>query len=198
MSQRIDYLDIAKLIGLSLVCFCHIPLPEGDFHVWVYSFHMPLFFLLSGMFFKPESFSVKRTAMQLLVPFILFNVLAVFMSVCVDFLLYRTLQFPNLHPMKWLMSGYAIGPSWFLLSLFCIRVFCSYAYKYGKIRTLLIVTIVLLGTFVFTENCSVWNMFGIAFLLNGIYNERVCSEVYKLWRYWDYSSYGYCKSFGYT
>ncbi|MCR1996566.1 acyltransferase family protein [Bacteroides acidifaciens] len=168
MSQRIDYLDIAKLIGLSLVCFCHIPLPEGDFHVWVYSFHMPLFFLLSGMFFKPESFSVKRTAMQLLVPFILFNVLAVFMSVCVDFLLYRTLQFPNLHPMKWLMSGYAIGPSWFLLSLFCIRVFCSYAYKYGKIRTLLIVTIVLLGTFVFTENCSVWNMLNLGSSVLGL------------------------------
>ena len=70
MSQRIGYLDIAKLIGLFLVCFCHIPVSTGEFHIWVYSFHMPLFFLLSGMFFRPENFSMKRTAIQLLVPFI--------------------------------------------------------------------------------------------------------------------------------
>lgn len=168
MSQRIGYLDIAKLIGLFLVCFCHIPVSTGEFHIWVYSFHMPLFFLLSGMFFRPENFSMKRTAMQLLVPFILFNVLAILISFCVNWIFYRTLQFTNLHPMKWFTSGYAIGPSWFLLSLFCIRVFCSYAYKYGKIRTLLIAIIVLIVAFVFTENCNVWNILNLGSSVLGL------------------------------
>ena len=43
MLQRIEYLDVAKLIGLALVCFCHIPTQTGIFHIWVYSFHMPFY-----------------------------------------------------------------------------------------------------------------------------------------------------------
>lgn len=35
----------------------------NDFHVWIYSFHIPLFFFLSGFLFKPEV-SVKRFALS--------------------------------------------------------------------------------------------------------------------------------------
>lgn len=168
MSQRIDYLDIAKLIGLVLVCFCHIPMPSGNFHIWVYSFHMPLFFLLSGMFFKPENFSMKGGAMQLLVPFLLFNLLAALISTCTSFVLYRTLQISTVYVEQWLMSGYTIGPSWFLLSLFSIRVFCSYVYKYGGIRALVILTIILLVVFIFTDNYSVWNLLNLGSSVLGL------------------------------
>lgn len=168
MLQRIYYLDIAKLIGLALVCFCHIPMSAGEFHIWVYSFHMPLFFLLSGIFFKPEKFSMKRAVMQLLVPFMLFNALAILISVCLNLVLYRTLQVPEINLERWLMSEYVIGPSWFLLSLFCIRAFCSYIYKYGKRHTLLVVTIVLLFALIFTENYSIWNVLNLGSTVLGL------------------------------
>src|SRR5215213_9781223 len=52
MSKRIEYLDIAKGIGILLVVLGH-----NDFEVispfvqrMIYSFHMPLFFFLSGYF----------------------------------------------------------------------------------------------------------------------------------------------------
>ena len=79
-NKRIDYLDTAKFIGLVLVCFCHIPMPEGNFHAWVYSFHMPLFFIISGIFFSPDKFSVRKSASQLLAPFILFSIIACVIS----------------------------------------------------------------------------------------------------------------------
>lgn len=168
MLQRIEYLDVAKLIGLALVCFCHIPTQTGIFHIWVYSFHMPLFFLLSGMFFKPKNFSIKRVVIQLLIPFILFNVLAILIPVLINLVLYRTFNFPKLHFEQWLMGEYVIGPSWFLLSLFSIRISCGYIYKYGKTRSLLIATIMLLVVFMLTENSSVWNVLNLGSTVLGL------------------------------
>lgn len=57
MSQnRLLFIDIAKGIGILLVALAHNDLAGYApflFH-WIYSFHMPLFFFLSGLFFKPE------------------------------------------------------------------------------------------------------------------------------------------------
>ena len=56
MSKRIEYLDIAKGIGILLVVLGH-----NDFEVislfvqrLIYSFHMPMFFFLSGYFIDPS------------------------------------------------------------------------------------------------------------------------------------------------
>lgn len=55
-SKRIAYLDVAKGIGILLVVLGHnyvrISLP--DLGKFIFSFHMPFFFLLSGMLFKPD------------------------------------------------------------------------------------------------------------------------------------------------
>lgn len=55
-AKRIDYVDIAKGIGIVLVVMGHndfaLISPFG--HKFIYSFHMPMFFFMSGMFFKPD------------------------------------------------------------------------------------------------------------------------------------------------
>ncbi len=59
---RLDWVDLAKGIGILLVVFGHVwrGLESGHFPIraglysgvddWIYSFHMPLFFVLSGLF----------------------------------------------------------------------------------------------------------------------------------------------------
>lgn len=57
MSKRIVFIDIAKGIGILLVVLAHndgLQLVAPFWHKFIYAFHMPLFFFLSGMFFKPE------------------------------------------------------------------------------------------------------------------------------------------------
>ena len=56
MSNRIVFIDIAKGIGILLVVLAHNDLQAFApfLHQFIYAFHMPLFFFLSGMFFKPE------------------------------------------------------------------------------------------------------------------------------------------------
>lgn len=168
MKNRIQYLDIAKLIGLALVCFCHIPIPEGNFHVWVYSFHMPLFFILSGMFFKPESGSIKANTKQLLIPFVAFNIIVILFTVCLNLLLTNTVIFPENILSDLLKSKYIIGPSWFLLSLFCIRVFCGKLFSYLRIQELWAVCILLLFIFYLTKDCMLWDILSLGSTLLGL------------------------------
>src|SRR5436190_13636462 len=75
MSTRIEFLDAAKGIGILFVVLGHnhIKLEYPLIYQVVYSFHMPFFFLLSGMFFKSDYGLVeliRRRFNSLLRPFI--------------------------------------------------------------------------------------------------------------------------------
>ena len=53
--NRIEWIDIAKGIAIILVVMGHTGLESGSAHYlnsFIYSFHLPLFFVLSGYFFK--------------------------------------------------------------------------------------------------------------------------------------------------
>lgn len=69
--------DVAKSIGIVLVVLGHA-LPEGYIHQLIYSFHMPLFFFLSGYFFSSTYFKekvlfLKKRLKRLYLPFLLFS-----------------------------------------------------------------------------------------------------------------------------
>ena len=52
--QRIEYVDAAKAIAIILVIFahCHYMIEFPRLGNLIYSFHMPLFFIVSGFFLK--------------------------------------------------------------------------------------------------------------------------------------------------
>ena len=51
-SQRENYIDVMKGIGILLVCLGHtIGVTNEPVNMWILSFHMPLFFFVSGMLF---------------------------------------------------------------------------------------------------------------------------------------------------
>ena len=56
LAKRVEYIDIAKGIGITLVVMGHndFALISPFAHKLIYSFHMPMFFFMSGMFFKPD------------------------------------------------------------------------------------------------------------------------------------------------
>ncbi len=170
MLYRIQTLDIAKLIGLVLVCFCHIPLPEGNFHIWAYSFHMPLFFILSGMFFRAERFVWSKSVFQLLVPFVLYNVLAWGIAVGIGYVSTHHLSLPHMSLTDLLMSNYIVGPSWFLLSLFMIRGFTYMVWQFSvrvfdksvmKDWMIISVPVGLLLVYILTENWGGWQVLSL-------------------------------------
>lgn len=77
-AQRYEYIDIAKGLGILIVVWAHIML-TGWTHQMSYAFHMPFFFLVSGMLFQKEKYSsfgnfVARRARRLLIPYFIYSV----------------------------------------------------------------------------------------------------------------------------
>jgi fucose 4-O-acetylase-like acetyltransferase len=79
-TERIEWIDIAKGIGIMLVVIGHLISRDSYLGQFIGSFHMPLFFLLSGMCFRPEKYPtflpfLKKRVNQLLIPLLLFNLI---------------------------------------------------------------------------------------------------------------------------
>ena len=54
-SYRVQYIDVAKVLVTFLVVFGHLYSPEADTSIirrYIYTFHMPFFFFISGIFHK--------------------------------------------------------------------------------------------------------------------------------------------------
>ena len=152
---RIEYIDLAKGICITLVVCFHLTLfydtslPLDHFFK---AFRMPLYFFLSGCFFKAyEGFSgfIKRKINKLLIPF------GFFFVVC-SFLIPNILGHYGVNirylPMNQMLHAlfdeyYPSGQIWFLLCLFEINVFFYIIYLFAGIfekRTLVIVLLSLL------------------------------------------------------
>ena len=85
MSKRITWIDVARGMAMIAIVFGHT-VNMGPWKVWVYSFHVPLFFILSGMTFHVEAafgrFCIDK-ARRLLVPYFCFgfaSILAFFVA----------------------------------------------------------------------------------------------------------------------
>lgn len=86
--KREEYFDVAKGIAILTVIMGHV-IHDCTLKNWIFSFHMPIFFLISGYFFyKKESKSfMKAKARQLLIPYIVTCVGIIILSIIVNLLL---------------------------------------------------------------------------------------------------------------
>ena len=75
-APRYTWLDSAKGLGIVLVVLGHAS-TSGVVNTSLYAFHMPLFFIISGLLFKarPLGETVARKARRLLVPYLVFALL---------------------------------------------------------------------------------------------------------------------------
>ncbi|MBQ2838898.1 MAG: acyltransferase family protein [Muribaculaceae bacterium] len=72
--KRLDYVDVCKWLGISLVIFGHIKMPNEVLQ-WIYAFHMPLFFVLSGYTYRAQKIDkdfLMKKIKTIYVPFLLF------------------------------------------------------------------------------------------------------------------------------
>lgn len=79
MKERKKYIDIAKGIAMIFVVMGHCEYINTNVYVWLYSFHMPLFFILSGITFsinnKPHFKDfLKNKFFKLVIPYLLLSI----------------------------------------------------------------------------------------------------------------------------
>lgn len=118
-------IDIAKGIGILLVILGH-GLLSPSLHYAVYSFHMPLFFVLSGYCFS-ERQNWKRDFHSLILPFVLTVIICSVLYLCAGkFEEVSSRLFSLFLPRGFQSSFFTIdcssGPVWFLVALFWCRL----------------------------------------------------------------------------
>jgi fucose 4-O-acetylase-like acetyltransferase len=134
-SGRIEWLDYVKGIGIILVVFAHVVRGlrfdmVGDrlydyqtIDPWIYSFHMPLFFFVSGFLFSGRSFPtwqhfLRAMVIGIVVPYVVWTVAFVGLQrVALS-------QVNNPYDLQRLLHiwRYPIGHMWFLYALFFVQI----------------------------------------------------------------------------
>ena len=148
-NKREAWIDWAKVLGIFFVCLGHF-MPSGNvLRIFLYTFHVPLFFVVAGITFKPISdFShlkayVLKLLSRIIVPYIIWFVLSDILFV----ILGKELLYDFITKFLFL-DGSTIWNSalWFLPCFFIVSVFIAtisiFAKKYmcicvGAILTIL-------------------------------------------------------------
>lgn len=130
-------IDIMKGIGIMAVIAGHAN-PDIITSKIISSFHMPLFFIIAGFFYKPN-FNYKKKLIndyrRLVIPYITTSVILTFFFICfsetpIDIIKFFFKAFicgdtEDHTSMIWAHVP-KIGPIWFLLALFWCRTFFNY------------------------------------------------------------------------
>lgn len=116
--KRIEYIDIAKGLGIILVVIGHCINGKTFPGTWISSFHMPLFFILSGMCFNASSYSsiipfLHRRVNTLFLPLLFFSILMIIL---------KSLFLPDSFTFIDLRYRFPGGAHWFVFILFLSEI----------------------------------------------------------------------------
>ena len=132
--KRIEYLDIARGLGILLVVFGHV-VWGGNYPMrgaaslsnLIYSFHMPLFFILSGLCISKEKTLNKavflKMAKSYLVPYVIWSIIYIAAFEIIGLIRdgVGILSLDN-YLIAHAISLCGLAPLWFLLALFIAEV----------------------------------------------------------------------------
>ena len=143
--ERINWIDQAKGIGIFLVVIGHMNIPL-KLSVFIFSFHMPLFFFISGYLYNENKYSkdlksiIISKATTLIWPFITFTIFACLLLILTkENDLLKSFNF-----VEFLKGNRSPNtPLWFLTALFTTELLFSQIIRFFKHKFLLIFIFIL-------------------------------------------------------
>lgn len=132
--SRIVEIDLLKGFGILLMIIGHVHFSDAINH-YIYSFHMPLFFIASGYLYKSSSLSITKYVLKqiknLLIPYVFFGVIFTALFIMLG------------HPLQWksvFMNFYSAnhfpfdwcGAIWFLLAMFWVKILFEFSIRLLK------------------------------------------------------------------
>lgn len=131
MKKRIELYDVAKGILIILVVLGHIitlEYPLSSFlKRFIYSFHVPAFFIISGMLINPSIVNkysfiqyVKRQFKKIMIPYFLFEILAVISQMAILSTKYVNFKGALINTLLIYCNA---GATWYLATLFIVLTF---------------------------------------------------------------------------
>lgn len=159
-TKRIEWIDIAKGIGILLVILGHSVKFGGTFHNLIFSFHMPLFFVLSGITYRQKdnkTFICKKFK-TLIIPYVVFCIIGFALSIIIP-------SWRNGLSIKTVIKDiYLTNPSaanvssvWFLVCLFWVEIIFNFIQKYNKNIQYIIIGVCLIFGFIYSNMTNIMN-----------------------------------------
>lgn len=131
IKDRDFYVDVAKGIGIFFVVWGHIIL-HGPVYNFIYSFHMPLFFLLSGLLFNISKYKTLKEfcvhrCKTLIIPYLIFSFITYIYWAIIENPITDNEEILNPFLQIFISQGsggYMLHniPMWFVLCLFAIEI----------------------------------------------------------------------------
>lgn len=160
--MRDDTFDVMKGIGIiaMIIGHCQVPRIIGDV---IFAWHMPLFFIISGYFYKPSPIKeyTKKNFRALVVPYL---ITATLMFLFSSLKFYFDEEADIIHPFIGIfvasgstglpmLGDYFVGAIWFLLAMFWCRVIYNIISEKTsqQISGIIIITIGFLSTYIGTK-----------------------------------------------
>ncbi len=196
--NRVDYIDVAKGLGICLVIWGHLFTYGSQISSIIFSFHMPLFFFLSGMVYNPNKNTcfkecLKRKVRSVLVPYIVFLCIGLGITLIIP-TWRKELNIDVLKQQLLIGAPEAlhVGQVWFLICLFEVELVFYFFHKYVIKNNRFMTVCILLFTIWLANNISiVWphcyagrlplkldsmimafSFYSIGFLLKDIFNDK--------------------------
>lgn len=144
--KRIEWIDIAKGIAILLVIIGHSAKFGSIARNIIFSFHMPLFFILSGYTYRPANdisvllMHLKKSIKHLLIPCFVVSILKVIVWIYKsrDYSVYNIIinfykMITNLFYASGVsFNGTVAGMVWFVFSLFWAKLIIDFIYTFQK------------------------------------------------------------------
>lgn len=157
MKKRLDYFDMAKGIGAFLVLIGHL---QGELIykfspyiapmcIWIFSFHMPLFFIISGMLInyrkdseKDMGVLCKKRFKAIMVPYFWFSFF--YLLEVAYALITQSIALDTMLLQVWyVISFYGLNVLWFLPALFAGELIFIYIIKKFDNKKAFIIVVVM-------------------------------------------------------
>lgn len=200
--QRLDWIDAARGWGIVLVILAHAAIPT-KLASYIYSFHVPLFFIISGFLLyrsglqkKPLEF-VRSKFFQLAVPYFFFSVIGYvyWLTVREIGLDAQAMSIPALTPLNGtilaIRGGHYMvhnGALWFICALFVAEVAFYFLHKLTKhsraLFVMSLIGLVVIGTLyaTFIDIPLPWSIDTVPLLIVFLGLGYFISELYPIWQ----------------
>lgn len=135
--ERKTYIDTMKCIGIILIVMGHIPITNRPIHDWIFSFHVALFFFISGYLHKVVPMNmgfIRKNIYSLIlvtVPYFIINRIFVAMQNLVFYQDKFNINDILTQPFFLYITGSSnMGVMWFVVALFWMRIIFNTIVQY--------------------------------------------------------------------
>ena len=177
--KRLDYLDMVKGIGIFFVVLGHIEYIGNPLRVWISSYHMPLFFIVSGLLMAVKNEpardfteSVRKKFRGIIIPYLWFS-LAYFIIDIANVYIIRNI---DIHTF-WVdtissVTFYGMSVLWFLPAIFLANIGFLFLKEHfpDRVNAVLLLGIALFCYFIQKKISGVYDANADSLLITSIIN----------------------------